>query len=140
MSIGSMAPITATQFGSHFAYNRLHHVLTGRATLTQPEKLATGFLAGATSAVLANPTELVVIKQQQSGRALGAEIRDTVMRLGPRGMGVGIYATMLREGIYGCCWMEVRDFCAPVCTATALHHAFSACKWRTHCCCCQNFT
>lgn len=102
-----MAPITATQFGSNFAYNRLHHELTGRATLTQSEKLATGFLAGATSALLANPTELVVIKQQQSGKSLATEVHDTVTRLGLRGMGVGIYATMLREGIYGCCWMEV---------------------------------
>ena len=102
-----MAPITAAQFGSNFAYNKLHHTLTGRATMTSDERLATSFAAGATSALLANPTELVVIKQQQTGRALTAEIKDVVSRLGLRGMGVGIYSTMLREGIYGCCWMEV---------------------------------
>lgn len=108
MNILSMAPITATQFGSNFGYNMLHHTLTGRSKIERSEKLATGFLAGATSALLANPTELVVIKQQQNGRPLLTEIRDIVGRLGVQNMGVGIYATMAREGIYGCCWMEVR--------------------------------
>ena len=108
VSIGSMAPITACQFGSNFAYNALHHMATGREDMTHSERLATAFAAGATSAALANPTELVVIKQQQSGRAMATEVWDVLQRLGLRGMGVGAYATMAREGIYGCCWMEVR--------------------------------
>jgi hypothetical protein len=107
VSIGSMAPITACQFGANFAYHNLHHWACGRSDMTRFEKLATGFAAGATSAALANPTELIVIKQQQSGRPMLTEIRDAAGRLGLRGMGVGVYATMAREGIYGCCWMEV---------------------------------
>lgn len=103
-----MAPITACQFGSNFAYNTLHHMTTGRESMTHTERLATAFAAGATSAALANPTELVVIKQQQTGRAMATEVWDVVQRLGLRGMGVGAYATMAREGIYGTCWMEVR--------------------------------
>jgi hypothetical protein len=103
-----MAPITACQFGAHFGYNKLHHWMYGRTDMTQAEKLVTSFAAGATSAALANPTEMIVIKQQQSGRPMLTEIRDVWRRLGLRSLGVGVYATMVREGIYGCCWMEVR--------------------------------
>ena len=108
MNVLSMAPITATQFGANFGYNSLHHSLTGRSKMTEGERLATAFAAGATSALIANPTELVVIRQQQNGRSLGTEVRDILSRLGARAMAVGVTATMAREGIYGCCWMEVR--------------------------------
>lgn len=108
MNVLSMAPITASAFGSNFLYNSLHGALTGRDTMEGHERLVTGFLAGATSAVAANPTELVVIRQQQTGVPLFGAVRQLVKRHGFHAFGVGIYATMAREGIYAACWMEVQ--------------------------------
>lgn len=108
MNVVSMAPITASAFGSNFLYNSLHEAITGRDTMKGHEKLITGFLAGATSAAAANPTELVVIRQQQTGLPLMGAIRELLQKQGFHSFGVGIYATMAREGIYAACWMEVR--------------------------------
>jgi hypothetical protein len=107
MNIVSVAPITAAQFGTNFLYNSLHHAVTGRTKMNHSDKIMTSFAAGATSAALANPTELVVIRQQQTGLSLGAACADLYRRHGLRGFGVAIYATMLREGIYAVGWMEV---------------------------------
>eukprot|EP00892_Ulva_mutabilis_P000281 jgi/Ulvmu1/10253/UM060_0054.1 len=106
MNIVSMAPITASAFGSNFLYNSLHGAITGRDTMKQHERLVTGFMAGATSAAAANPTELVVIRQQQTGMPMMGAIRELIHKQGFRSFGVGIYATMAREGIYAACWME----------------------------------
>jgi Mitochondrial carrier protein len=138
MSIASMAPITATQFGSNFGYNLLHHKLSGRRTMTAQERLATSFAAGATSALLANPTELIVIKQQQTSKSLATTVADVVTRLGLRGMGVGVYSTAMREGIYGCCWMEVRTGVPHAPRGQLTKPANKAACVRTHACatCC----
>lgn len=108
MNVLSMAPITASAFGSNFLYNSLHGALTGRDTMQGHERLITGFMAGATSAVAANSTELVVIRQQQTGMPLMGAVRELIRRQGLHAFGVGMYATMAREGIYAACWMEVR--------------------------------
>lgn len=108
MNCVSMAPITGTQFGANHAYNSLMTTVTGRGKRTQLEALATGAAAGATSGLVANPTELVVVSQQQSGRPMLAEVAHIVRTLGVGSFFHGVQATVMREAIYGCCWMEVR--------------------------------
>jgi hypothetical protein len=107
MNILSVAPITAAQFGTNFFYKSLHHQLTGSDTMSSRDRIATSFAAGATSAVLANPTELVVIRQQQTGLPLGTACYQLFRTHGLRAITTAIVPTMLREGIYASFWMEV---------------------------------
>ena len=107
MNILSVAPITAAQFGTNFFYKSLHGQLTGRDTMSSQERIATSFAAGATSAAIANPTELVVIRQQQTGLPLSTACYNLFRTHGLRTISVAIVPTMLREGIYASFWMEV---------------------------------
>lgn len=68
----SIAPITATQFGT----NRLvEGFLAGSSQrhLSNIEKFASAGVSGAVSALVASPSELIIIQQQKSGRTLLAE-------------------------------------------------------------------
>lgn len=107
MNILSVAPITAAQFGTNFFYKSLHRQLTGSETMSSRDRVATSFAAGATSAALANPTELVVIRQQQTGLPLSTACYNLFRTHGHRTISVAIVPTMLREGIYASFWMEV---------------------------------
>lgn len=63
MNIISMTPITASQFGT----NRLVQGLlkgSGDAELTGAQKFGSAMVAGAASAFIASPSELVIIHQQ----------------------------------------------------------------------------
>jgi hypothetical protein len=107
MNILSVAPITAAQFGTNFFYKSLHNRLTGKNTMSSRDRIATSFAAGSTSAVLANPTELVVIRQQQTGLPLSKTFYNLFRTHGLKVITVAIGPTMLREGIYASFWMEV---------------------------------
>lgn len=74
MNIVSMAPITASQFGT----NRLMQTVVMRkseADLTGAERFGSAAVAGAVSAFIASPSELIIIQQQvgpRPGRGGGA--------------------------------------------------------------------
>lgn len=121
MNILSVAPITAAQFGTNFFYKSLLGQLTGRDTMSSQERIATSFAAGATSAAIANPTELVVIRQQQTGLPLSTACYNLFSTHGFRTISVAIVPTMLREGIYASFWMEV-------CLRPSLRSSGSSCS------------
>lgn len=120
MNILSVAPITSAQFGINFFYKSLHRQVTGKDTMSSRDRIATSFAAGATSSVIANPTELVVIRQQQTGLPLSTACYNLFSTHGLRAISVAIVPTMLREGIYASFWMEV---C--ICLAVYFHGATS---------------
>jgi solute carrier family 25 citrate transporter 1 len=66
MNIVSMAPITASQFGT----NRLMQTVVlekSENDLTGVERFGSAAVAGAVSAFIASPSELIIIQQQVSG-------------------------------------------------------------------------
>lgn len=66
MNIASMAPITATQFG---ATRVVQTALTGESgQASDVVRVASAFVGGGTSALVATPFEMIVIHQQVVGR------------------------------------------------------------------------
>ncbi len=65
MNIMSMAPITASQFGTARLVQQL---MLGKADgdLTDAQRFISAATAGATSALIASPSELIIIQQQVS--------------------------------------------------------------------------
>jgi hypothetical protein len=63
LNIMSMAPITASQFGTNRVMQQL---LLGKADgeLSGPQKFLAAATAGGVSALIASPTELIIIQQQ----------------------------------------------------------------------------
>lgn len=79
---GSIAPITAVQFGA----NKLYATTlanSGVDTEAGLAKIATAAMAGATSGVVACPPELLVIQQQKHGKDLGTVYKEIVQKNGP---------------------------------------------------------
>lgn len=75
MNIVSMAPITASQFGT----NRLIQTLVLKKSdseLNNVERFGAAAAAGAVSAFIASPSELIIIHQQVR-RATGARVAPT---------------------------------------------------------------
>lgn len=67
MNIVSMAPITASQFGT----NRLMQTMVlqkSESELNNAERFGAAAAAGAVSAFIASPSELIIIHQQVHGR------------------------------------------------------------------------
>jgi solute carrier family 25 citrate transporter 1 len=63
MNVVSMAPITASQFGANRLFTQ--NILRKNDTdLTSAERFAGAAVAGAASAFIASPSELVIIHQQ----------------------------------------------------------------------------
>ena len=63
LNVMSMAPITASQFGTNRVMQQL---LLGKADgeLTGGQKFASAAVAGGVSALIASPSELIIIQQQ----------------------------------------------------------------------------
>ena len=59
-------------------------------------------VAGALSGLISGPAELVMIRQQLSGRSLTGELRHLVGAHGPRVLGSGLGLSMGRDGLYTC--------------------------------------
>ncbi|MEW5318667.1 MAG: hypothetical protein WDW38_009872 [Sanguina aurantia] len=97
-----MAPITASQFGT----NKLMQtaVLGGSHRsadeLTTFQRIGCAATAGAASAFIASPSELIIIQQQKSGRSLMAEISSVVSQHGVSVMARGITPAIGRETLY----------------------------------------
>eukprot|EP00798_Chlamydomonas_sp_ICE-L_P025739 gene25739-11399_t len=115
LNIMSMAPITASQFGA----NRiLQQALTGPSDveLTGLQRLGCAMGAGAVSAAVASPSELLIIHQQKSGRSLAAEASHFYNNYKATSLTRGAVSCSMREMLYagsylGLCpiLMEVLD-------------------------------
>ena len=83
VNAGSIAPITAVQFGAHRVFDGL---LLGNATheLSSPSRVGIAMAAGLASAFVSTPAELVMIQQQKHGRSLTAELQHILAKHGSR--------------------------------------------------------
>eukprot|EP00803_Ostreobium_quekettii_P004887 evm.model.scf_799.6 EVM.evm.TU.scf_799.6 scf_799:45048-50035(-) len=98
VNVLTIAPITATQFGA----NRLAEkaLMATAGDVGGGGHMLCACSAGVLSAFIASPAELVIIRQQKSGRSLGVETADLLRTHGPRVVGRGLGTCMLREGVY----------------------------------------
>ncbi|KXZ48758.1 hypothetical protein GPECTOR_25g342 [Gonium pectorale] len=99
MNVVSMAPITASQFGT----NRLMQTVVlkkSEGDLTGLERFGSAAVAGAVSAFIASPSELIIIQQQKSGRSLGAETSHFFKTHGATSVVRGLIPAIGREMLY----------------------------------------
>eukprot|EP01024_Parvocaulis_polyphysoides_P001288 TRINITY_DN10349_c3_g1_i3.p1 TRINITY_DN10349_c3_g1~~TRINITY_DN10349_c3_g1_i3.p1 ORF type:complete len:313 (-),score=2.63 TRINITY_DN10349_c3_g1_i3:931-1743(-) len=99
MNLVSITPTIAMQFSANYLYEKLYRGFYGKA----PTELGTIMIAacaGATSAVVIGPTELVVIQQQRHFRNLSIMLPHLWKNYGASWMMRGIDATVCREAIY----------------------------------------
>lgn len=110
ISLSSVAPICALQFGVN---GKLLALAGDRAAHSDRVKVACGALAGVASALLGSPGELVMTLQQNSGRALGATVRDIVAAHGVQRLYRGFEVTAVRDGVWCASYLAL----GPVLTA-----------------------
>ena len=81
VNAGSIAPITAVQFGAHHMFEGL---LLGKSTneSSSASRIGVATVAGLASALVSTPAELVMIQQQKHGRSLVAELQQIVAKHG----------------------------------------------------------
>lgn len=99
INAASMAPITATQFGTSRLIENLLTQRTGEAPGTAGRFLAAA-AAGTVSAFIGSPSEMIIIHQQRNGRPLAAEVRHFFSTYGALPIYRGITACMARETMY----------------------------------------
>ncbi|KAK9916384.1 hypothetical protein WJX75_002075 [Coccomyxa subellipsoidea] len=95
VNAASIAPITAIQFGTH----RLLERALGK-DISELGKVGAAAGAGAASALVGCPAELLMIQQQKTGQRLLTEARRIVSELGALGLYRGLTATTIRESVY----------------------------------------
>jgi hypothetical protein len=66
INCGSIAPITASQFGTNRFMERTLMQRAGGKQLSSVDRFGCAAVAGAVSALVASPTELIIIQQQVS--------------------------------------------------------------------------
>ncbi|KAK9833045.1 hypothetical protein WJX74_005393 [Apatococcus lobatus] len=100
---GSIAPITAVQFGAHSL------LISGFANndLSAASRIGVASAAGVASAFVSAPAELVMIQQQKHGRPLLTELQHIVKQHGLKRLYRGMTMTMAREGIYTASYLGV---------------------------------
>jgi hypothetical protein len=80
INAGSMAPINAIQFGADRFISETLLAQNGR--ITDIGKIGVAASAGAISALIGCPAELVMIQQQKKGGSLATQIRQVVLHHG----------------------------------------------------------
>ena len=81
VNAGSIAPITAVQFGANRFYEVTLKKLTGRDS-SQAGQIAVAVAAGSTSSLISCPAELIMIQQGRNQRPLLAEAKSYIARHG----------------------------------------------------------
>ncbi len=78
ISVASMAPITASQFGTNRLVQQLMMGKPDGGELSGAQKFVAAGISGSVSGLIASPTELIIIQQQVSTRAsAGVHVRWT---------------------------------------------------------------
>ena len=81
VNAGSIAPITAVQFGANRFYEVTLKSITGKDS-NQAGQVAVAVAAGSTSSLISTPAELIMIQQGRNQRALMTEARSYIGRHG----------------------------------------------------------
>ncbi|KCV71155.1 hypothetical protein H696_02105 [Fonticula alba] len=96
----SIAPITAVQFGVN---GFLTPILRGnKAEASSGDRLLAALVAGGASAVVSTPAELVMIQQQNTGKALFETAKIVMREHGARIFYKGLVPTAVRESVFTC--------------------------------------
>jgi hypothetical protein len=112
--MGSIAPITATQFGTNRIAEQWLRGLRRRpsssanatdsssstAELSGVDRFACAAVAGGVSAGVATPTELIIIQQQKHCAPLAATVRDFASRYSAPSLFRGLGPCVGRETLY----------------------------------------
>ena len=77
--------------------------LTTGHDLGQAERVVVAASAGATSALVSSPAELIMIQQQRTGGSLSGEARRMVATYGLRGLYRGFVSSLLQHQIIHTC-------------------------------------
>jgi hypothetical protein len=105
VNAGSIAPITAVQFGANRFYEGLVRSAGGSAD--GAGKIGIAAAAGATSALVACPAEVIMIQQQRNNKAMAAQAGDIIGKFGPQRLWRGVFPTMARESMYTCGYLGI---------------------------------
>ncbi|KAF8058077.1 mcfT [Scenedesmus sp. PABB004] len=100
INCGSIAPITASQFGTNRFMERLVSQRAGGQELGSWGRFGCAAVAGAVSALVASPTELIIIQQQKKCTPLLAEVRHFVATYPAKSAFRGLGPCMGRETLY----------------------------------------
>ncbi|KAF6250639.1 mitochondrial carrier domain-containing protein [Scenedesmus sp. NREL 46B-D3] len=100
INCGSIAPITASQFGTNRFMERTLMQRTGRQQLSSVERFGCAATAGAVSALVATPTELVIIQQQKKGTSLLQEVKHFAASYPAYSAYRGLWPCVMRETLY----------------------------------------
>lgn len=94
VNAGSIAPITAIQFGANRFYEITAKKLTGRDS-GQLGQVGIAMAAGSTSSLVSGPAELIMIQQQRNARPLMTEAKAYISRHGLLGLYRGLVSLLL---------------------------------------------
>jgi len=101
INASSIAPITAVQFAVN---GTLSSILSenGKRALTEQERLLAAAIAGAASAFVSTPAELLMIQQQKTGKSLLLTAGEVKKNFGLRIFYKGLLPTAIRESLFTC--------------------------------------
>eukprot|EP00775_Hariotina_reticulata_P013494 gene13495-13619_t len=99
INCGSIAPITASQFGTNRFMERLISQRTG-GELSTWGRFGCAAVAGTVSALVASPTELIIIQQQKKSTRLLQEVRHFTQSYPAYSIFRGLWPCAGRETLY----------------------------------------
>ena len=106
-----MAPITASQFGTNRIFSQLI-LCKEEKDLGPLERLSSAAVSGAASAFIASPSELVIIHQQKTGKALVTQAKDILTKYGASAYCRGIVSAARVPNPFSLrSWRLLRYFC-----------------------------
>lgn len=97
VNAGSIAPITAVQFGANRFYETTLKSITGKDS-NQAGQIAVALAAGSTSSLISCPAELIMIQQGRNQRSLMTEARSYISKHGLKAMYRGFVSTSAKVG------------------------------------------
>lgn len=101
VNAGSIAPITAVQFGANRFYEITLKSITGKDS-SQAGQIAIALAAGSTSSLISTPAELIMIQQGRNQRALLTEARSYIGRHGLTALYRG-FVSLFTIHCWSCC-------------------------------------
>lgn len=107
LAIASIAPITCIQFGANSFFSSTMKAAKGKAELNEFEQLLSAVLAGAASALVQSPCQLVEVNQSNHGSSMLATARRVVSQYGLLGLYRGYTMGATREGIFCSSYMAI---------------------------------
>eukprot|EP00877_Chromochloris_zofingiensis_P003385 jgi/Chrzof1/13047/Cz07g17260.t1 len=100
INAASIAPITASQFGTHRILEQALIKASGGKEPTSLGRFGCAAGAGAVSAMICTPTELIIIQQQKKGTSLMHEVKDFFRQYPAHAAWRGLVPCLGRETLY----------------------------------------